>query len=114
MQISNSRYLEKVFKNIQKRGILQRMYHFWDPSAHNQHIDLGHVHKTNTLFWGMFMSASMKSAIHMRPSYTENLAIYKNTNSEELQNLFDITHTLVSNKQLEILNVKTFESTSAS
>ena len=37
------------------------------------------------------MSGSMKAATHMGPDYIDNLEIYKNTNFEELQNLFDIT-----------------------
>ena len=60
------------------------------------------------------MSASMNAAIQMGPNYTENLEIFKNTNFEELQNLFDITQKLVTYKQLEILIVKTVECTSPS
>ena len=56
----------------------------------------------------------MKAAIHMGPEYTENLEIYKNTNFEELQNLFDITQKLVFYKQGRILIVKIIECTSLS
>ena len=44
----------------------------------------------------------------MGPDYTEIWEVYKNTNFEELQNLFDITQQLV-HKQGEILNVKMIE-----
>ena len=60
------------------------------------------------------MSASMKAAIRLGPDYTENLEIYKNTNFEELQSLFDITQKLLLYKQDEILNAKMIECTSPS
>ena len=37
------------------------------------------------------MSITMKAAVHLGPNYKENLEVYRNTNFEELQNLFDIT-----------------------
>ena len=58
--------------------------------------------KTNIMIWRMFMSASMKAAIHMGPDCTEILYVWKNTIFEELQNLFDITQKMV-HKQGEIL-----------
>ena len=59
------------------------------------------------------MSASMKAAIHMGPDYTEILEVYKNTNFEELQILFDTAQQLVR-KQGEILKVKMVEGASLS
>ena len=55
----------------------------------------------------------MNAAIHMGPDCTEFLEVYKNTNFEELQNLFYITHKLV-HKQREILNVRMIECASPS
>ena len=66
------------------------------PSAQNQHIELENVH------------------VHMGPDFSENLEIYKNTNFEEFQNLFDITQKLILFKQGEILNVNMIECTSPS
>ena len=43
--------------------------------------------------------------------FTENLDIYKITNFDELQNLFDITKKLVFFKQSEILNMNMIECT---
>ena len=43
--------------------------------------------KTNVLIWGLFMSATMKAAIHLGPNYIENVEVYRNTNFEEIQNL---------------------------
>ena len=55
----------------------------------------------------------MKAAIHMGPDCAEILEVCKNTNFEELQNLFDITQKLV-HKQGEILNVTMTECASLS
>ena len=71
------------------------------------------AHRTNILIWRLFMSASMMAAIQLGPDYTQILEAYKNTNFEELLNLFDITQKLV-HKQGEILDVKTIEWTSLS
>ena len=56
----------------------------------------------------------MKAAIHFGPNYTENLAVYKNTNFEQVQNLFNIKQKLVLEHSEQILNVNTIESTSPS
>ena len=56
----------------------------------------------------------MKAAIHLGPNYVENLEVYRNTNFEELQHLFDVSQKLKLNHQSEILNVKTIEWTSPS
>ena len=40
---------------------------------------------------------------------TENLEVYKNTNFEELKNLFDITQKLILEHQAEILNASTID-----
>ena len=62
--------------------------------------------KTNVLLWGLFITSSMTAAIHVGPNYTENLEVYKNTNFEEIQNLFGITQKLILDHPEEILNVK--------
>ena len=46
--------------------------------------------------------------------FSDNLEIYKITNFDELQNLFDITKKLVFFKQSEILNMNMIECTSFS
>ena len=51
------------------------------------------------------MSTTVKAAVHLGPNYTENLEVYRNTNFEKLQNLFDITQRLILDHQVEILNV---------
>ena len=47
----------------------------------------------------------MKAAVHLGPNYIENLEVYRNTNYEELQKLFDITERLILDHQAEILSV---------
>ena len=72
-----------------------------DRRVQDQHIDLGEC----------LCRHHWRPRLHMGPNYTHNLEIYKNTNFEELQNLFDITQKLVTYKQLKIQNVKTIECT---
>ena len=50
----------------------------------------------------------------MELDFSDNLEIYKITNFDELQNLFDITKKLVFFKQSEILNMNMIECTSPS
>ena len=70
--------------------------------------------KTNVLIWASFVVASMKAAVHLGPNYVENLEVFRNTNFEELQNLFDITQKLMLDHQAEILNVTTIDWTALS
>ena len=70
--------------------------------------------KTNVQIWRMFMSSSMKAAIHLGPNYLANLEVYKKTNFEEIQSLFKITQRLILEHSEEILNVNTIESASPS
>ena len=55
--------------------------------------------------WGMFMSSSMKAAIHLGPKYLANSEIHKNTKFDEIDSLFNITQKLVMEHSEEILNV---------
>ena len=93
--------------------IIKGSSHRKEPLIVKRHLWGSKHTKTNILIWTLFMSASMKAAIHMGPDYTEILEVYKNTNFEELQNLFHITQKLV-HKQREILNVRMIECASLS
>ena len=55
------------------------------------------------------MSSSMKAAMHLGP-----LEVYKNTNFEDIQSLFNVIQKLNLEHSEEILNVKTLESSSPS
>ena len=60
------------------------------------------------------MASSMKAAIHLGPNYLANMKVYKNTNFEEIQTLFNITQKLILEHSEEILNVNTIDSASPS
>ena len=49
------------------------------------------------------MSSSMKAAIHFGPNYLVNQEVYKNTNFEEIESLFNITQKLILEHSEEIL-----------
>ena len=51
--------------------------------------------KVNVIIWGTFMSATMKTAVHLGLDHEKNLLIAKNTDFEELKTLFDITQKLI-------------------
>ena len=68
----------------------------------------------NVLIRGLFMSTSMKAAIHLGPNYTKKLEGYRNTNFKELQNLCDITQKSTLDHQAEILNVTPIDWTAPS
>ena len=99
MQISDHRYLEKVFKNVRKKLNLAEVA----PALGVEAL------KTNVLIWGLLMSTTTKAAVHLGPNYVENLEVFRNTNFEELQNLIDITQKLIFDHPVEVLNVTTIE-----
>ena len=75
MQISDHQYLERVFKNLRKKLNL----------AEDAPVIGIEALKTNVLIWGLFMSTTMKAAIHLGPSYVDKLEVFRNTNVEDLQ-----------------------------
>ena len=60
------------------------------------------------------MSTTMKAAIHLGPTYVENLEVFRITNFEELQNFSNITQKSTLNHQAEILNVTPIDWTAPS
>ena len=46
-----------------------------------------------------------ESSVHLGENYIDNSVIYKNTNFEALETLFDITHILILNQKHDIKNV---------
>ena len=81
MKYTNHQYMAKIFHFLQKKLGIVEGYSTFSMEAS----------KTNVLIWGIFMSSSMKAAIHLGPNYLANLEVYKNTNFEEIQTLFNIT-----------------------
>ena len=57
------------------------------------------------------MCSSMKATIHLGPKFLANLDVFKNTNFEDIQSLFNITQKWILEHSEEILNVHTIEST---
>ena len=68
--------------------------------------------KTNILIQRLFMSSSMKAAIHLGLNYAENLETLLYMSFEQIQSFFNITKKLLLDNPGEILNVKTIDSTS--
>ena len=91
-QISDHRYLEKVFKNLRQKLNL---------AEEAPVLDL----KANVVIWELLMSTTMKASVHQGPNHNEHLEVYRNTNFEVLQNLFDIMQRLILEHEAEILNV---------
>ena len=89
-QISDYRYVEKVFENLRQKLRLS---------------SYTHDAKTDVLIWGLFTSTTMKSSVHLGLQYQENLVAHRNTNFEELKTLFEITPRLIVEQSFEILNV---------
>ena len=89
--------MESVKKPSKMRGELQKKLGMY---ATNATFSMD-AYKTNILIWGMFMTSSMKAAIHLGPN--------KNTKFEDIESVFNITQKLVREHSEEILNVKCLE-----
>ena len=104
MKYTNHQYMTKIVHFVQKKLGITAGYSTFSMDAL----------KTSVLKRRMFMSSSMKAAIHLGPNYSANLEVQKNTNFGEIQSLFDITQKLILEHSEEILNVNTIESASPS
>ena len=91
--------LVKVYQSMQKKLELT------DSSIK----ELGEM-KTNMLIWELFMSSSMKAAVHLRQSHVENNRMFMNVHVEEIKYLFSIVQRLILENSDEILNVKVIDS----
>ena len=96
LEIYNNRYIEKVFANVPQK--LNR------PEDDQMVLD----QKVGVLIWRLLMS-TMKAAIHLGESYSENLVTYRNTSFEAPKTLFDIRQKLIFNQKHEIKHVSTIE-----
>ena len=92
MQISEYRYVNKVFENFQQKLCLR-----------SNVLD----EKTNVLIWGLFMSTTMKASVHLGPSYNEKVGGVQKHRLQRAQTLFDITQRLFLEQSFEILTVST-------
>ena len=73
---SNYSYVENTFQCVQEK--------LWRTSK-NATFSVK-SYKNNVLAWRMFMTSSMKAAIHLGPDFLENSEIYKNTKFENIVN----------------------------
>ena len=96
MIFSNKPYVEKVYQCVQKE--LGRA-----PINSTFAVD---SYRNNVLAWGLFMTSSMKAAIHLGRSFQDNSEIYKNMKFENIENVFNITQKLMTEQVEEILIVK--------
>ena len=88
--------MSKIFQCLRK---MLRM------SATNSTLPM-EAYKTNVLTWRMFMTSSMKAAIHLGPNYVSKSEIYKNTKVEDIESVFNITQKWRREQSEEILDVK--------
>ena len=63
--------------------------------------------KTNAMIWELFMSTTMKSAIHLGLEYDQNLIACQNTNFEGIKTLFVTSLRLIAENSFEVLNLPT-------
>ena len=60
------------------------------------------------------MSTTMNAAVHLEPNFIEHFGVYRNTNFQELQNLWNISQKLILDDQAEILDVTPIDWTAPS
>ena len=93
-QVTDYKYVEKVFTNLS---------HKLNRSENDEMFDF----KTNGITWGLFVSTTMKSAVHLGREYQHILTARRNTNFEEIKTLFDITLRLIVENSFGNLNLST-------
>ena len=94
LQVTDYGYVEKVFTNLRRK--LNR-------NEKDEMFDL----TTIVLIWALFMSTTMKSAIHLGLEYEKNLIACQNHNFGGTNTLFDISLRLIAENSFEILNLST-------
>ena len=97
LEISNTRCIEIVFANVRQKLVR--------PEDAQIVLD----QKVNVLMSWLFMSTTMKAAIHLGENDTDNLVTYINAIFEALKTLFDITQKLILNQKHEVKHVSTTE-----
>ena len=94
VEIFTRPYLEKVFANDPQKLSRQE---------EDRMLDL----KANGIVWRIFMSATMRAAVHLGSDYENNLCITKNTDFEQLKTLFDVWQKLTLKHGSEICGIST-------
>ena len=88
--------LEKVYSNVRRE--LGR-----PPNDDMEQIDV------NMIIWIIFMSATMKAAVHLGKDYQENLRITKNTDYDKNKHLSHISRKLILDPKQELFGLSTID-----
>ena len=99
MKITDIYYVTKIFRLlIKKLGVPEGQESFATGA-----------YKNNIMMWGLFVSSTMKAAIHLGLNYEKNIEILECRNFENVGNLFTLTEILVTENSTEILSVSTID-----
>ena len=96
MEWTNHHYMSKIFQCLQKK---------LEMSATNATFSMD-AYKTNVLMLRVFMTSSMKAAIHLGPNFKSNSEIYKSSKIEDIESVnicsckLDVSETNVSIPQI--------------
>ena len=104
MEYTNHHYMSMIFQCLQKKLGM---------SATNATFSMD-AYRTHVLIWGMFVTSSMKAAIHLGPNFLSNSEIYKSTKFEDIETVCNITQKLLREHSEDLLNVKCLEYSSPS
>ena len=63
----------------------------------------------STMIWGICMSATIKAAVHLGQYYQENLHSTKNTEFENVKQLFDLSQKSILDQSQEIYWISRLE-----
>ena len=81
----NREYMQKVFQNVKDR------------LRHNEGVSEISMdsEKVHISIWTLFMASSTQAALHMDPNYAKNLEIFKNSEFENIESLFNVTNMMI-------------------
>ena len=63
----------------------------------------------NAVIWGIFVSATMKAAVHLAQDYQNNLSTNKSTDFEKIKQLFDASQKFILDQRREIHGISTID-----
>ena len=92
----------KVFQNVKNR------------LGHNESVSEVSMDAEEMMYisiWTLFMASSMKTALHVDPNYAKNWEVFKNSEFEDIESLFNITSMMIGGNS-EIKNVFSMDAAS--
>ena len=86
--------MQRVFQNVKDR------------LRHNEGVSEISMdsEKVHISIWTLFMASSKQAALHMDPNYAKNLEIFKNSEFENIESLFNVTNMMIGGNS-EIKNI---------